>query len=119
MYNLPDDFDAGSLVGRTLEMLCMNANQIYFHFGDGMSICAETSFLHDTTSRDGKNHVISVPPKNSSLLDLIGVAVVVGTTMHQRCVNLRFENGDVLILADTPDQYESFKFCFGELTFLL
>ena len=116
---MADDFDAGSLVGRTLEMLCFNSNQIYLHFGDKMSICAETPFLHETNSRDGKSHIISLPPKNSSLLDLISIAVVNATTINGQRVTLRFENGDVLILADTSAQYESFKFCFGERTFLL
>lgn len=44
MYKFPEDFDAAVFVGRTLEMVCVNANQVYFHFNDDLMICAESAF---------------------------------------------------------------------------
>src|SRR6187200_144915 len=44
MKKIPEDFDANIFVGRTLEMICFNANQIYFHFDHHLFITAETSF---------------------------------------------------------------------------
>lgn len=42
MHKFPEDLDAAVFVGRTLEMVCLNANQVYFHFNDNLSICAES-----------------------------------------------------------------------------
>ena len=46
MYGLPKDFDATILVGRTLNMVCFAAYQVYLHFDSDTSITIESGFRH-------------------------------------------------------------------------
>ena len=44
MYKFPEEFDPAIFVGRSLEMVCVNATQVYFHFNNDLYVCAESAF---------------------------------------------------------------------------
>jgi hypothetical protein len=38
MYGLPKNFSPARLVGRILEMICFNENQLYLHFDEKLAV---------------------------------------------------------------------------------
>ena len=44
MYGLPANFDASLFVGRTLQLICFSANQIYLHFDTELMLTMKDGF---------------------------------------------------------------------------
>ncbi len=58
MYGLPDDFDAGAFVGRTLEQVCFTENQVTLHFDGMIDITVESAFVHGDRKSESSHPVI-------------------------------------------------------------
>ena len=113
MYKFSDAFDPHVFVGRCLEMICFNANQIYFHFNDKIMICAEASFEFHNASNGDEFELVNVPATHTKILALLEqrisrAEIVSGDTLH-----LHFDSGSYLRFA--PDsQFESYHVWIGE-----
>ncbi len=119
MYKFPDDFDGKEFFGRTLEMICLNSNQVYLHFDGGMKICAEAPFTHGTPNASQGSHVVSVPPTNAALVELLDHNVIDVAVANSRSLTLRFDHGHSLTFTDITEQYESYRFLLGERSIVI
>jgi hypothetical protein len=119
MYKFPDDFDGRAFVGRTLEMICFNANQVYLHFDKKVSICAESSFLLSKHSSDEDRVIVSIPLKNSEMVELLDHSVTEIAISDRRNLTLRFDHGQSLSFVDQSELYESFRFVIGDTTIIV
>ncbi|QOJ00933.1 MAG: hypothetical protein HRU70_10670 [Phycisphaeraceae bacterium] len=113
MYGLPKDFDGSFLVGRSLEMVCFNQNQVYLHFDADITICIESAYSYKT------EQVIDVPARESNLMDLLGSAISAAQGDANGTLSLRFNNGDALKVYDTTKQYESYRIKYGDNTIIV
>jgi hypothetical protein len=107
MYGLPKDFDGSFLVGRTLEMVCFNQNQVYLHFDSDITITIESAFSYKT------EQVIDVPVQESNLMEMLGSTVSVAQGDANGTLSLLFNNGEALKVYDTTKQYESYTIAYG------
>jgi hypothetical protein len=117
MKKIPEDFDANIFVGRTLEMICFNANQIYFHFDHHLFITAETSF---TFNKQGETIEVAVPALQSGLMQLLEHHVSKVSLEEQHILILVFDNEHELRFADNaPGLYESYRITIGDRTIII
>src|SRR5262245_46744506 len=108
MYGLPPDFDIKIFVGRNLELICFNENQIALHFNDDLSIVIESAFSHQSES-SSKTQVAEIPVLESDLMQLLGRTITEGSGDKNGTLTLKFDNGHILNVFDTSSQYESYQ----------
>ena len=113
MYTFPPDFDANALIGRTLEMICFNANQIYFHFGQHDVICAESEFRFGRSGTVSELADIPVPSLESDLMKIIEHEIVSTSVSDGHILILRFDDDSVLEFRDVWGNYESYSVTLG------
>jgi hypothetical protein len=106
MYGLPKDFDGAFLVGRSLDMVCFNQNQVYLHFDINVLITIEDSF----SCQD--EQVVDVPVRESNLMQLLGATVSRVRGDKEGTLSLLFDNGQTLKVYDTTKQYESYRITY-------
>ncbi len=119
MYKFPDDFDGKKFIGKALEMICLNANQIYLHFGNGISICTETPFLYNKHSLDGDINTVSIPPTNMDLLELLEQRVIDVAISEGTNLTLIFGGSKSLSFVEDQEPYESYKLVFGDKVIII
>jgi hypothetical protein len=106
MHGLPKDFDGSFFLGRILEMVCFNQNQIYLHFDDKITVAIESAFSYKDVQ------VMSVPVQKSNLMELLGASVSRVQTGRDGTLELLFDNGSELKIYDTTPQYESYSITY-------
>ena len=108
MYGSPKDFDGQIFVGRTLEMLCVSANQIYLYFSGQLSICVEASY-----SLQSKNlaeaRIVGVPTVEPDLFKLLERSVIAASAQEGGTLVLEFDNDFVFKCYDPTDLYEAYE----------
>jgi hypothetical protein len=114
VYGLPKDFTGTFLKDRRLEMICFNANQVYFHFDGGVSIAVESSFAHQTSRSESNAKVLKVPVSVSSLMQLLEHSVIEVSGDEKGTLSLSFDHGHILKLFDSSPQYESYHIKRGD-----
>ena len=107
MYGLPKDFDGDFLVGRILEMICFNANQVYLHFDSKTHIQIESSLSYGDAQR------VDVPVRQPTFLDLLECSVVSARGDEEGTLTLSFSNGRVLRIYEETKQYECYTIRYG------
>jgi len=113
MYGLPKDFDGQIFVGRALEMLCVNATQVYLHFGDQLSICVEANYSLQS-NRDSEAHIIDVPAVEPDLFKLLEQSVTAASAQADGTLVLEFDNDFVFKCYDPTDLYEAYEIRDGD-----
>jgi hypothetical protein len=111
MYGLPKDFDGSSLIGRTLEMVCFNLNQISLHFGDHVMITVEGALTYQSVS--GVVQKLSPPVVETNIMQLVGRELVRVVGSPGGTLSLTFDNGHIVECLDTSADYESYRISFG------
>ena len=114
MYKLPQNFDATFLIGRKLEMICFNANQVYLHFDGSVTITIESAFSHQHTRSEANMSIIKVPVSESDLMQLLEHAISAASGDTDGTLTVVFDNGHTLKCFDTSPQYESYQIKRGE-----
>jgi hypothetical protein len=71
MFGLPENFDGTFFVGRTLEMICFNINQIYFHFDDHITVQIEGPFTYQRGPLESEASLLHPPVPTSNLMELL------------------------------------------------
>lgn len=115
MYKFPFGFDGAFLVGRTLELVCFSANQVYLHFDNHVKIVIESAFSY-RRHNSGKTTecVCEVPVSSSDLMQLLEQKV---TTVHadrDGNLTLAFANGDIVKCLATLPNYECYHIWNGD-----
>lgn len=114
MYGLPENFDGSFLIGRTLEMICFNANQIYLHFDGQVTITIEGSFSHQRAQSGSDTQVLSVPVSESDLMQLLEHKITGVSGEKDGTLTLVFDDGQILKCYDQLPNYESYQIRHGE-----
>jgi hypothetical protein len=116
MHGVPADLNIGFLQGSKLIQVCLGENQIQFHFDPTGSISVEGDWelvkvigLHfdspEVTSKNPRSH----------LHRLVGQNVVATEIMATKSFSLQFDNGDVLRIFDSSEEFESFTIQPGNI----
>lgn len=105
MNKFPEEFDPAFFVGRTLEMVCINVNQVYFHFNDHLTICAESAFWYE---RQDKNFDVRIPLDQLEVLQLLEHDVARAQIKKSDVLTVIFDNGASLRF-DPVLGYESYR----------
>jgi hypothetical protein len=119
MYGLPKDFDASSFIGRTLEMVCFNLNQIYLHFDDHVMITIEGDLIYQTTPEKSSRQKISPPVFSTNLMELLEHKVTNASARLDGTLSLTFDNGCIVTCLDSSPNYESYRISFGDKTIIV
>jgi hypothetical protein len=114
MYGLPKGFDAGFLVGRTLETVLFSENTVSFTFGDRVSVTVTSALQHQLSSESDQPNVQSVPLSESKLMQLPGHCVTQAKGEEEGTLVLVFDNGHVLKVFDNDPHYECYSINDGE-----
>jgi len=114
MYKLPQDFDCSFFLDKILEQVCINENQITFHFDCQIWITTETQFAYRTAS--GETNMCEVPSLGGDYLGILGATVTASTSDSSGTLRLSFKNGCALEFLDTSDEYESYHINFDGKT---
>lgn len=93
-------------------MICFNANQIYFHFDNRITICAENTFFHQPANTDF-SVMVHVPTGNSNLLTLIEHHVAEAHVCDGDMLILKFDDAQKLRF-EAGDTFESYRVTVGE-----
>lgn len=118
MYGLPVDFDAGFFVGRTLEMICITAHQVFLHFDKTIRVAIESEYSLQTEA--SRRTPPLIPPElDPRLLQLIERKVTMATGDRAGTLTLAFDNGTILMCFDPSDQYESYTITRGKQTIIV
>ena len=118
MYGLPKEFDGKFLVGRTLEMVCFNQNQVYLHFDAKVTITVESAFSHQG-ARGEAIRLIELPVEVSDLMVLLESSVSDVEGSKDGTLSLFFDNGHILRIYDDSPQYESYKIENGDAVIIV
>ncbi len=118
MYGLPNDFNSERLVGRTLEMICFNENQIYFHFDEKLTIQVGSSLRYQQGPRQAPE-TIEVPVLQSNLMQLLGRSTKKAFGDTKGTLTLEFEDGQILQILDDTPLYESYQIIQGDFRILV
>src|SRR5947209_1497584 len=100
MNKFPEDFDESILVGRTLEMICIAAYQIMFHFNGKILISVFTTFNYKKPS-DNVAREICVPITQFDLTLLLERRISRASLEERHILILEFDSGHVLRFSDT------------------
>jgi len=111
MHGLPESFSCEFFTGRTLEMLCFNANQVYLHFGNKTYVCVDATYSLSPIGSDPK--VFDVPNVNIDLFKLIERTVTDATGAPDGTLTLVFDNGLVFRCYDSESSYECYTIQHG------
>lgn len=114
MYGLPENFDGSFLLGRTLEMICFNANQIYLHFDGQVTITIEGTFSHQRAQSGSNTQVLSIPVSESDLRQLLEHKVSAISADKDGTLSLVFDDGQTLTCYDQLPNYESYQISQGD-----
>ena len=114
MYGLPENFDGSFLIGRNLEMICFNANQIYLHFDGQVTITIEGTFSHQHAQSESDTAVISVPVSQSDLMQLLEHQISAISGDKDGTLTLVFDDGQILRCYDQFPDYESYQIRHGD-----
>lgn len=109
MYGLPENFDGSFFVGRILEMICFNSNQVYLHFDDQTTIMIEGSFSHRHAGSGENPGIVNVPVKRSDLMELMGHKVVAVSADRDGTLTLDFDGDQIFTCYDQSPNYESYQ----------
>jgi len=108
MYKLSKNTNLNFLNEQQLEMLCFAAYSLYLHFSDDIIITVEGSFEHIVGSgRKRAQH--SFPIGASELTRLLSSRVKSVSVTSDTSLQLKFSNGDGLILKGDSGPYESYQ----------
>src|SRR4051812_25161584 len=107
MYGLPKDFDGSFFLNRNLEMICFNANQIYFHFDSHVVVMVEGSFSYQQGPSDLVDKT-KASVTSSNLMQLLEHKVVEVRGDTEGTLTLFFDDKKILKFFDTPG-YESYQ----------
>ena len=113
MYGLPKDFDCAFLVGRTLEMICFAANQIYLHFDQKIMITIEGEYSFQK-ERVAPLQILVVPAVECNLMTLLEQSVISASGKEDGTLALVFQNGSVFRCYDRTENYESYRIKNGK-----
>ena len=113
MYGLPPNFDTSVFVGKTLQMICFNANQIYLHFASDLVLTIEGKFLHKKGAADQLAQALAVPITTSDLMLLLERSVSIASGSEDGTLTLVFDNRHILKCFDDR-QYESYRIKNGD-----
>src|SRR2546430_1956782 len=107
MYGLPSEFDGQFFIGRELEQICFNANQISLHFDGQVAITIEGGYSCGiaTTPIGTPTHAPTLHP---NIRNLVGHVVARVESAHDGTLSLLFDNGGRVTCFDDP-QYESYR----------
>lgn len=108
MNGLPENFTGEVFLGKVVEMICFNANQIYLHLSGKVSIVIEGEFSHETWQGNGVEH-IKVPVRSSGLMSLLEVSIVTVKIKDDRHLVLEFSDQQRLTIWDSSAQFETYK----------
>ena len=106
MYKFPEDFNPAIFAGHTLEMVCINANQVYFHFNGDLSICAESAFWYERKDKTFSD--VKIPLDQLEVLQLLQRDVARAQIKKGDVLTLTFDNG-VSLRFDPALGYESYR----------
>ena len=118
MHALPQEFDCGFLVGRRLEQICFNENQISLHFNADASITIEAGYSYQVGDLPVSAPISSVPASHSNLMELLGQTISRVEATSDGTLALVFENGHELRCFDNP-HYESYRIRDGARTIIV
>ncbi len=95
-------------------MVCFNANQLYLHFSNHVTITIEGSFSYQKSQSQAAPPPINVPVKESNLMQLLEHSIAKGTGNGDGTLTLVFDNGHVFKCFDSSKSYESYQIKAGE-----
>lgn len=114
MYGLPENFEGSFLIGRNLEMICFNANQVYLHFDGDVTITIEGTFSHQQAQAQSNAIVISLPVSESDLMQLLEHKISAISGDKDGTLTLVFDDGQILRCYDQFPNYESYQIRYGD-----
>lgn len=117
MYGLPLDFDAGFLVGRTLEQVRIGTFQVSLVFDDALWFHFET----DVTVTRGADEVglSDASDAGKAMVDFLGRSVERASGTVDGTITLEFDNCDRIKIHDSSERYESYQIKHGENFFVV
>lgn len=114
MYGLPRNFDGQFFIGRVLEQICFTQNQVALHFDGLVALTIESAFSYRETPSSAEELVEELPPRQSTLMRLLGESVSGVDGSQDGTLSLRFTNRHELRCFDTASNYESYRIRYGE-----
>jgi hypothetical protein len=105
-------------IGRTLEMICFNQNQINFHFDEKLTIQVGTSLRYQQQLTQ-EPEIIEVPALQSSLMQLLGHSTIKAIGDNTGTLTLEFEDGQILECLDDTPLYESYQIVQGDFRIIV
>jgi hypothetical protein len=112
MYGLPKDFNAARLVGRNLELICFNENQVYLHFDGKLTIMVESKLSYQDNPELAPR-TIEIPILQSNLMQLLGHSITDASGNNEGTLTMEFDNGHILQCLDQP-HYEAYQIKQGD-----
>ena len=113
LYGLSPDFDGSFLAGKTLELVCFGAQQVYLHFSSDVLITIESAFSCRQKAGAPVTRT-TVPVLQSDLMTLLGRSVVRALGDGDGTLSIEFDDGRVLACYDTSQEYESYSIRHGD-----
>ena len=113
VYELPDDFDPGVLVGRTLDRVCFGANFVALQFDGDVTLTAYGLLDHGEKGPVAWMDREAVETDARRLSALPGSAVRSATIEDKATLALSFDNGDLLRAVADTDMYECYHLDIG------
>ncbi len=107
MINDIQSAQAESLKGRYLEMVCFNANQVYFHFSGNSHIVLEARYCFWSKAITAPQ-IVSAPSLPMDVIAVMDKGVLEYELRPSGTLRLVFENG-YYFEAYKEDGYESYK----------
>ena len=92
-------------------MVCFNANQIYLHFDNHVTITVEGTLTYQSAS-NGVVQKLSPPVSETNLMQLVGHKLEQITGKSNGTLSLAFDDNSIVECLDTSPDYESYQLSF-------
>jgi hypothetical protein len=108
MYGIINNLDWSFLIGKELLQICISLYQLSLRFNGDVSINIECEFEHVSLAAN------SLPAAKLSgtavtLVSLLGARITAVSKQGVKTLGIEFSNGEMLMIHDSNDSYESFS----------
>jgi hypothetical protein len=113
MYGLPPDLDLSFFNGRTLEQVCIGANELILNFDEYLSVTV-VSRIGCSMGNDSQRFYDDFREAAALVVKFIGDTIVASKGDSVGTLTLEFTGGGRLSLFDDSKQFESYVIKHGE-----
>jgi len=109
MYRISEDLDLKEIVGSEIQQICSGRYDVQFRFGSGTCIAVQGDITLLNRNRELGRWTEDGNWSSLAFQQLLNIPVTNYSVPNDRLLQIEFDNGLLLQVHDSSEQYESFQ----------